>query len=70
MTVSDVKQLMPETDVYELRDDRRYLIIANLQKVHKEAFERHMLKELPVGSSILCVVGDPRESIAVAEKTS
>lgn len=69
MNVAEVKALMPEADVYALRDDVRYMIVVDGDKVPLSAIEGVVgsLDDAGIPVVVLAVRGDPGTALRVYE---
>lgn len=70
MTVADIKEKVPEADVYELRPDMNYLIVGDCSYVNKQ-----QMKDLgdylgDLGAKIIVMtVDDPKQAIKLLESS-
>jgi len=66
MNVKDLKIVVPECDLYELREDRKYLLITSLDSMSKNFIERFK-NELPPDTLIVQVRGTSSDAVALIE---
>jgi hypothetical protein len=64
MKVSEIKAKLPEAEVYQLRADVKYLIVADKTAVSRESAEG-LLRGMP--NAAIMLVKNPSESIRLLE---
>lgn len=69
MIVNEVKALCPEADVYSLREDARYLIVVDRDRVPFEAMQGAVdsLDAAGIPVVVLAVSGDPGAALRLYE---
>lgn len=67
MTVAEIKAKLPEADIYELRDDAKYIIVLDSTQINAE--QVRMIASLPggFGNAIFLRVVDPADAVRILE---